>query len=397
MSELDQLLNLPKKVMQSRGVVFTPREIARQPEVWPKAARAVLTQAPRIASFFSEHLGESLNQSRLILSGAGSSEYAAESAKLPLSDRTAAMVFSAPSTSLLAYPRPMLAPEAPSLLVSIARSGNSPESMAVYELYRRGNPDRPHIGITCSVDSELFEAAKRDPHSLFVVLPPETNDQSLVMTSSFTSLVLSLVALGWLDDPETYQQAVAKAAESAQDMLETSGDNLARIAKEPFDRVVYLGDGAHFGAMQESSLKMVEMTSGSVPASAFSHLGFRHGPQVLANKSCLIVSSLSPVSYVRQYQLDLLTELRRKNQGYATIAITDAGLPFDDSLCDLRVVRGTAMKAPGLGMLHDTMVGQLLALHKCLNLGLKPDNPSESGTIHRVVERFPTYQSQYAW
>ena len=37
------------------------------------------------------------------------------------------------------------------------------------------------------------------------------------------------------------------------------------------------------------------------------------------------------------------------------------------------------------------IAGQLLALFRSLALGLKPDNPSEAGVIHRVVEGVKVY------
>jgi len=36
----------------------------------------------------------------------------------------------------------------------------------------------------------------------------------------------------------------------------------------------------------------------------------------------------------------------------------------------------------------DVMVGQLLALFRCLQEGLRPDSPSEAGVIRRVVQSF---------
>jgi hypothetical protein len=40
------------------------------------------------------------------------------------------------------------------------------------------------------------------------------------------------------------------------------------------------------------------------------------------------------------------------------------------------------------------IAGQLLALFRSLALGLKPDNPSEAGIIHRVVEGVKVYDPQ---
>jgi len=36
----------------------------------------------------------------------------------------------------------------------------------------------------------------------------------------------------------------------------------------------------------------------------------------------------------------------------------------------------------------DVLVGQLLAFFRCMHEGLRPDSPSESGVISRVVQSF---------
>jgi tagatose-6-phosphate ketose/aldose isomerase len=40
----------------------------------------------------------------------------------------------------------------------------------------------------------------------------------------------------------------------------------------------------------------------------------------------------------------------------------------------------------------DTLVGQLLGFHRCLEEGLKPDTPSTEGVINRVVESFTIHR-----
>jgi tagatose-6-phosphate ketose/aldose isomerase len=42
----------------------------------------------------------------------------------------------------------------------------------------------------------------------------------------------------------------------------------------------------------------------------------------------------------------------------------------------------------------DVIVGQLLALFRCLHEGLRPDSPSEAGVIRRVVPGFALYPLQ---
>jgi tagatose-6-phosphate ketose/aldose isomerase len=54
-----------------------------------------------------------------------------------------------------------------------------------------------------------------------------------------------------------------------------------------------------------------------------------------------------------------------------------------------------AIECGGLGeigdenaCISDVVIGQLLGFFRCLEEGLQPDSPSESGVINRVVEKF---------
>ena len=42
------------------------------------------------------------------------------------------------------------------------------------------------------------------------------------------------------------------------------------------------------------------------------------------------------------------------------------------------------------------MIGQILGFHRCLEEGLRPDSPSESGVISRVVADFRIHAAEGA-
>ena len=99
-----------------------------------------------------------------------------------------------PAGLILTHPRASLPPSGKFLLVSLARSGDSPESGAVVE--RLLQEERAtQLLITCNRDGALAVRFGSKPRVESIVLPPETNDQSLVMTSSFTNLVLAARSL----------------------------------------------------------------------------------------------------------------------------------------------------------------------------------------------------------
>jgi tagatose-6-phosphate ketose/aldose isomerase len=156
---------------------------------------------------------------------------------------------------------------------------------------------------------------------------------------------------------------------------------------------VFLGDGAHFGTAIESRLKLQEMTGGAVMCAYETFPGLRHGPEAVIDERTLVVAFLSEDPFARRYELDLLSELRAKRLGRAVLAV--AGQAREASaLADVCVeydpdgrIGLPAEYAPPV----QVIAGQLLALFTSLARGLKPDNPSETGVIHRVVEGVKVY------
>jgi tagatose-6-phosphate ketose/aldose isomerase len=75
------------------------------------------------------------------------------------------------------------------------------------------------------------------------------------------------------------------------------------------------------GAARESALKVLELTAGKLAAFYDSPTGFRHGPKSLVDSETLVVVFVSSHPYTRQYDLDLLAELRRDRQAMRVVAI----------------------------------------------------------------------------
>ena len=156
-----------------------------------------------------------------------------------------------------------------------------------------------------------------------------------------------------------------------------------------FKRVVFLGSGARFGAAREASLKVLEMTAGQVAAMAETYLGLRHGPMSYVHPDTLVVCFLSSDAVVKAYECDLMRELDQKNLGMLKVIVGD-GVPSD-----IVSEQDIVIECPGLATVGDdaapvidVAVGQLLGFFCCLREGLRPDSPSESGVINRVVQSF---------
>ena len=100
------------------------------------------------------------------------------------------------TTDIVASPELYISPAVTTLLVSFARSGNSPESVGAVKAAERISDKVQHLFITCNAEGELAKLAGEKENCFSIVLAPETNDRSFAMTSSFTSMYLAaLIAL----------------------------------------------------------------------------------------------------------------------------------------------------------------------------------------------------------
>jgi len=369
------------------GYFHTLREICQQPWTWLRTCDRMIASR--------ENLRQIMEGVRSVtLTGSGSSQYAAECVHFALQHDLGARIESVGGGDLLTYGARALPPDRPGLLISMARSGDSPESRGAIELLLDTEPKLQHVVVTCNKQGSLTKAWRDTAKVHVITLPSETNDQSLVMTSSFTNLLLAARFVGMFEKPDEYVGLCRRISEIAKELLETQFDTLAEIAKSSFERVVFLGTGARFGASREAALKMLEMTAGRVTTLCETYLAFRHGPMSYVQGKTLIVGFLSSDSILRAYELDLLQELDQKNLGLSKLLVGE-GIPH-------RALRtgDVAIECGGLADLGDqdavaidVVVAQLLGFFRCLEEGLSPDSPSEDGIIQRVVGKFPLHTS----
>jgi tagatose-6-phosphate ketose/aldose isomerase len=153
--------------------------------------------------------------------------------------------------------------------------------------------------------------------------------------------------------------------------------------------VVYLGSNELRGLAREASLKLLELTDGRVVALFDSPLGFRHGPKTIVDADTLVVVLLSNDSYARRYDLDLLRELR--NDGRAGRVLALSGRADAELGGDCLVLEGAEQAADLALALPYILFCQSFALLQSLAQGIRPDTPSASGTVNRVVQGVTIY------
>jgi tagatose-6-phosphate ketose/aldose isomerase len=373
-------LQLDETQLSRAGALWTAREIAQQPASWLRTQDLLRQDAAPIARFLAPLLDQ--QDLRIILTGAGSSAFIGECLVPLLLQRLGRRVEAIATTDLLSGPAHYFQQDVPTLLVSFGRSGSSPESVAVVDLADRLLSRCHHIVFTCNEQGTLYQRCRERRNSLAILLPPETHDQSFAMTSSFTAMMLAASLVFNVGEIEI--EGVANIARATRELLERHNDKLRDLAAESYSRVVYLGSNGFKSLAREAALKLLELTDGRIVAAYDSPLGFRHGPKTIVTRDTLLFVFVSNDPYTRCYDLDLLRELRSEGIAGRVIAITARA---QDAVAEGEYLHVPHAAEAGDGDLYFPYVvcGQLYAFHRSLSLGNKPDQPSNSGSVSRVV------------
>jgi Predicted phosphosugar isomerases len=385
-SNLATLLEAPLSKRQELGYVYTAAEIASQPSIWRATAELLAGDESSIASFLKD-------RPRLLFSGAGSSHYVGVSVA-PSLKAAFASAEAIPSTEIVMDPESAL-PRESFVLVSFARSGDSPEGNAAVELAEKLRPGLVrHLAITCNPSGELARlVGSLGGRGKVLVLPEGTNDKSLAMTASFSSMLLAGLYLGYAvrGEGRSFTKVAESLASMGEAMLADFSDTAKSLAAEGFRRAFFIASRPFLGGAFEAQLKIQELSGGSILAKAEDTLGLRHGFMAAIDADSLVMLYLSADPYRRRYELDIARELRSKGLGKKLVIVTPEAAGCE-GLCDYLLETGvSSLVGDDERAILAVLPGQLLGLYCSLALGLKPDAPSPSGVIHRVVEGVRIY------
>ncbi|EMW6553888.1 AgaS family sugar isomerase [Citrobacter werkmanii] len=361
---------------------WTEEEIRQQPASWIRSLANIDNIRSAIDSFLAPLLRK--NDLRIVLTGAGTSAFIGDIIAPWLASQTGKNISAVPTTDLVTNPMDYLNSAHPLLLVSFARSGNSPESVAAVELANQFVPECYHLPITCNEAGSLYQNAVASDNAFALLMPAETHDRGFAMTSSITTMMASCLAV--FAPQKINSQTFRDVADRCQTILTSLGDFSDGVfGNAPWKRIVYLGSGGLQGAARESALKVLELTAGKLAAFYDSPTGFRHGPKSLVDNETLVVVFVSSHPYTRQYDLDLLAELRRDRQALRVVAIA--------AQTDDVIEAGPHILLPPARTFIDMelafcflMYAQVFALTQSISIGNTPDTPSASGTVNRVVQ-----------
>lgn len=361
------------------GGLHTAEEILSQPAIWRALAASLRERAAALDAFLGDWL---LDPARdVVFTGAGSSAFVGETVVDTIAAVWPARVRVVHSTSLMTHPTLYLQRKRPTLLVSFARSGGSPESLGALDVVRECVDEPRFLNITCNPQGELARRSEGRADSFNLTMPEGSHDRGFAMTSSLTSMLLAALAVFAREPWEQRVQRIEAIADLAETALREWAPRAAELAGAGFERIVYLGSGPLEALAKEAALKVLELTGGRALALSNTPLGLRHGPKSALTGNTLVVMFRSVDAHARKYEDDLLAELRR--DGVAA-RVLDVGPALAGESSDFALPAPAASDA-WLAPAWLTLAQQF-ALHASVAQGLTPDNPFPDGTVNRVVQ-----------
>ncbi|WP_328044088.1 SIS domain-containing protein [Neobacillus mesonae] len=375
----------PEKLMPL-GAAITTAEIKQQPELWDETFAIYKDKQQQIEAFL-QNITVKHDRVRVIFTGAGTSAYVGDTVTPYLKGKVNEQQWdlqSVPTTAIVSNPYQFLKADIPTLLISFARSGNSPESLATVDLAEQMVTNLYQITITCSKGGKLAQRAQGDTNNLLLLMPERSNDQGFAMTGSYSCMTLTALLIFDTQSIEKKQANVEIIRRMGESVINREADIQSMIEMD-FDRIIYLGSGGFEGLAREAQLKILELTAGKVATSFDSSLGFRHGPKSFVNEKALVFVFVSNLPYTRQYDIDILNELKHDNIASNVNAIAVDGETNYAGHTFLFDAEGSSVPDAYLSLAY-VMVGQTVALLASIKVGNTPDTPSPTGTVNRVVK-----------
>ena len=370
--------------LEELGAYATTSEIIQQPDIWLDTFDVYAQHAEEVRAFLESARPAEGGRVTVVFTGAGSSEYVGNTCSPYLRSVVRGHGFDfkpVASTDLVSAPTQFLSPDDPTVLVSFARSGNSPESLAAIEVVRTVCTSVKFLSITCAPDGRLATEMQNDPDALTLLLP-KANDDGFAMTGSYSCMYLLATLLFDPSDDDSKRAWVEAASRLGRDVLRRE-EQVSSFVEGDFSRVTYLGSGALGGLAQEAQLKILELAAGETATSFGTSMGYRHGPKSFVDASTLVFLFVSNDHYTRQYDLDMLNEIKADGICKRVVAIEqDTGELFGGTSFDLS---GEEALPDGYLVLPFVIFGQTIALHNSIRVDDTPDTPSPTGQVTRVV------------
>lgn len=371
------ILGFNKEYLEEKNGYITGKEIQQQPELWLETMAILKENFNAIENYLKEI---DIKNSKIIFTGAGTSEFIGKTLAPYMRKKTGLDIESRATTDIVSNPEMYFPKDKDIVLVSFARSGNSPESVATVEITNKFSQRVKHIFITCNSQGKL--AQMNIKNKITINMPERSNDLGFAMTGSFSCMVLTGYSIFNLNELSKIEKEVFDLVGDSTKNIEKFNEILHKIAGQDFERVVTLGSGPLCGLAEEISLKILELCAGNITSISNTPLGFRHGPKSIVNNKTLIIFLMSNNEYSRKYDTDLLQELKKDNKALEIITLDNC-----TNANDLKTI------SPSFTSENDILISlsylvpcQMLAFFKSLEQNITPDNPCPTGEVNRVVK-----------
>lgn len=332
---------------------YARKEIRNQPSSWQQTLENINLQD--VAQWTWSKEGQYL------FVGCGTSFHLAYAASRQFQLLTGLRAIAMPGSDATWLASEMITHERPLTVFLISRSGQTTEILWAMESLQRSYPPVQFVGVTCDASSELARRCERS------IVLPHAMEQSVVMTQSFTNMLLALqlvaAAIASSSDVERELQMLPGLAHRHWAQFEDCATAIAQ-AIHVDSHVFYFGTGSYLGLASEATLKLKEMTQ--IRCEAYNPFEFRHGPLSLVDPPTQIISFERQTDYQRLD--DLYAELRKL--GASVTAISErcdiknaSSLSLPESLSD---VARSLLYMP---------VAQMVAHGVAERNGLHPDRP----------------------
>jgi glucosamine--fructose-6-phosphate aminotransferase (isomerizing) len=346
---------------------LTYQEIMRQQKGWQIALSALKEEQE-----LQKMMLEKFRNCCWVFSGCGTSYYLAQTASFLFEKITGIRTKAVPASEILVFPQLVFNEADDYLLVSMSRSGTTTEIVRAAQK-TRNELNIPTLAVSCDPHSTL--SAESEMRLTF----PFERERSVVMTGSFTTMLLGMMHLGsLLSDEKEVTNNLSQIAVVSESVMHNSESLIQEIAGEcSLEDFVFLGQGPFYGIANEAALKMQEMTIST--ALSYHSLEYRHGPMSTATERTLrtILLCRAASQYGKQLAKDL------KQLGAKILVLTSEMIESVEKYVEYQVKVNGEFGDIFNPLLYMPVL-QLLAFYRAIAKNINPDKPKNLTAVVKL-------------
>lgn len=391
---MNNFFGIDKETLEKKKSFNTAKEILQQPKLW-KETLEIFRNSEKSLKEYLKKIGFG-KEFDIVFTGAGTSEYVGNILEPLLNKNETGEFKSIATTDILNNPLNYMKKNKKTLVVSFARSGDSPESAGVIDIADKIIDEVYHLFITCNKEGALAKRAEGNEKIFLLLMPEESNDKGFAMINSFSCMLLAGILSFSRDNSEVIDE-MGEIISIAEKELNEKYPEIKKLAEEDHKRIVVLGSGILKGLAEELSLKIMELSAGKVVSVSNTTLGFRHGPKAIVNEETIVFELVNQDEYAMKYDEGLLEEMSEDKSADKLIAYNISNNnSIEESTYKVikpdETDKGKIRNKELASLFIYLIYGQTYAFFKSQYLGNTTDNPFPSGEVNRVVKKFKIHE-----